>query len=281
MKHSLAFAIAALLLHSNLAFCKTTKPKPIGEGLLHKSSFTENWSRYPSPDSILLRFQEMLPVDNMYYLPDDCARISDSNIATLGGSLPSTGKPVASSPGDGFFNWYARCLASYILQSPHSPVIYETKEEPNGDSTYVLIANPLEKIELFWGAAVVQACGQKSNDAIVLDDKITRCTWRSLSPSDKLGFARYVILNVIGPDELVSELGVAPSAEALALQMIGEVDKYDQNPSDKFNFLFVDHNGDPNESEEWSPATKTDPLKVSVARGILYFLINIKDSLKY
>ena len=108
-KTFLIILVASASLFSVAQQSRRTLPK---QGLAHKTSFTENWERYPSPDMILDIFKRAFPLKSYANIEPikNCISLTDSNRSTLGDNNVQIGEPLIKDPNLAFSHWYASCL---------------------------------------------------------------------------------------------------------------------------------------------------------------------------
>lgn len=245
------------------------------KSLVRKTSFIETWSRYPAPDAIIAGFRNGFQGASSMQVGVDCKILTDNNRSLLGDSDPLTGAPAVDHPNSTFVNWYTNCLASYIKSEDQGLTGWVYTKQPDGSMSANQKNMKIEEFRRFFSSAVIDEClknddpyGSLKDPTGTVNVSSFTCRWTSLSAEVKSGFARQLLEKFIGPEEVILDLELAESENALAAVMIDEVDGFNAKPDNRFQMLGVTSAGN-------------GALTVRDAAKILKFLINLEDTLKY
>ena len=167
-------------------------PQSLRSSLRHDISFTQNWSRYPSPDSILATLVAQFPKAKLTHVEESCKVINEENQTLLGSSNPVTGEATIRDPNASFLVWYAKCVAAFV------------KSESIG-STGTLLPTA-ENTHEFWSPETFAMC--KGSGQL--------CDFSKLSLDQRIAVTSAEIERLLGPDEVIRESGLAESLTALA-----------------------------------------------------------------
>ena len=230
--------------------------------LLQNASFDATWSRYPSPDMVIEFMRRIYPHANYAYnnVGDECLALNTiGNRTLLGDSDPANGKPVLKQPNGGFVNWYTTCVGKLIYS--------------NFDSNFALFQQmlPSDQIKMInddFSPLLSQECIAQSTAGVQYPmNYVYLCPWAQLSTSAKLSMIHAAINRFIGPDEIVSDLGIAADAGALSKIILDEIESFAQSPDKRFSFLNV--------NLEQKKMTAYDATKIA------HFLVLMTEVLKY
>lgn len=118
MKCLSLFLVSFALANAANAAMPFSPVQPLTRG--KKASFTENWSRYPSPDVIIARLHQDFPDGAFTYTNTGCNIMNDENRGLLGDSSPQTGKPAVDNPNSSFISWYSNCVTNLIKNEAYA-----------------------------------------------------------------------------------------------------------------------------------------------------------------
>jgi hypothetical protein len=236
--------------------------------LLHKAAFVEDWSRYPTPDSILAQLVQSFPSTSS--APANCSTINEENRLLLGDSMPASGVPAIANPNSSFANWYMNCIVQFI-QTDRSYAGRSEYRMVQGVRTLVTLSET-DLIE-YWGQEAMDICLYKDpptsiylGNAEKISSIMNGCSWLKLNMKARMEIAKKLLHRFIGPADVITDLGIANSEDELAKILVDQVDEFTQKPDARYDSLLKDD-------------FSTVDLGKSVQ--ILEFLINLIDFMKY
>lgn len=221
---------------------------------IYNTAFEENFLRYPSPDVIINQLKDSFPLSiYLDYEVQECMSLTPNNRGVLGDNNPVTGKPLTESPNAGFVVWYTNCLSKLLYRERSSLSV-------------AISSNSLEQVGLYFKPYVLEQCLKDKNLAGSLD-QLPNCNWLDLSEEVRLNRVSEMIIDLIGPDGVLRDLGIAGSTEELAQIVLAEIEWYIENPDGRYNFMEVPNAG--------------GSMSVLNALQISKFLILMTDMFKY
>jgi hypothetical protein len=244
-----------------------------GSSQITKVDFNQDWARNPSPDDLVEHFATMFPGLNLTSVSKNCLGITDANRGLLGVDDPYSGAPLQRKPSEAFVPWYTDCTKQVILANIAAltgPLPPRLPSED--DATYRYALSPfIARAKTFTDAGFGPTCqastGFKfdSTDVESTRNLLAACSWRSLSPGLKISIAKYWVKYLIGPDDVITDLGLGVSADDLARRLVEGVDEFDKNPKDDWNFLGI----------------QKAQLPVISAIEMIQFLVSMTEAFQY
>ncbi len=238
--------------------------------LIHKTAFEQNWDRYPAPDEIIRTFNVKFPLALQQNVPESCRLLNMDNRGVLGDNEPATGVPSVSRPNSSFVNWYATCLVAYIkAESTDAVNSFYMVYKRDGSAEVKNRTITVKDFENQYTAEVVKECRSNGEISSSFDTNPSlssfTCRWKTLSPASKTKLVQSFVRAAIGPEDVIIDLGIAPSEGALLQRFLDEIDRFEKTPDHRYDFL-----GQP-----------PSELSVVYTSMMLKFLINIEDTLRY
>ena len=245
----LVLAIGLSLTATSSAFARSRNP------LLVEASFSENWSRYPSPDTILSTLRAQFPLAAMKTISMQCLISTQETNPILGGNSAIKGAPTIKSPNSAFVVWYTGCLKDFIADD------YTTMY------TAYINKPDLKLISDYLGPKFFSLCQ--------FDGKATSpsysgtCHWPNIPKKERIDAIAERVEAMLGPDDVIRDSGIAQSAQDLAARIDDEMlSTLARNPS-AFKFIGID------------PMYVPDSLGTLQVVRAVEFLTLLNDSLKY
>lgn len=251
----LTLAIFALGILTAPPFVSSAAPSAsqlaMWKKLKRNASFSEDWSRYPSPDTILSTLAWQFPLAALDKMPSGCVIDTEDSHTTLGGNVPLTGDPAISNPNSGFIVWYMGCTKSFI-----------TLER---DGFYLAYKSDAAKaLETYMTPKMRNLCLISSNPSTGEASHPTLCPWSSLDVKARRAAIVEEIEKLIGPEDVIRDSGIAPSIEEFAKRIDEAMLAVLQKNPVAFNFIDV--------------SSSAQPLEAVRA---IRFMILMADTLKY
>ncbi|MES2964902.1 MAG: hypothetical protein V4760_13505 [Bdellovibrionota bacterium] len=196
--------------------------------LKKNASFTRNWNRYPSPDTILSILIWQFPMATLKTMKSHCSVDTTDTHSTLGGNSPETGEPAIQNPNSGFIVWYMGCLKGFIV-SDHEG-FYER---------YQVGANAA-LVEKYLGPKMMALCPMTI--APTFPQYPNGCNWLKLDVVKRRAAIAEQIERLVGPDDVIKDMGLAANIDDFAKRidesLLASVAK---NPK-AFSFVDVEMN---------------------------------------
>lgn len=222
--------------------------------LFRKMSFSQDWSRYPSPDVILATLQMQFPLAKIDSSSASCLIVTPDNRSILGESNPLTGTPSVTNPNSSFVVWYSGCLKDFL------------KSEEYEFSALFIRGTPAER-----EALVKTHLSEKTLALCPVDLQggapSSKCEWTQLTPAVRISIIESEIERLIGPDEVVRDLTLGTSVNELATRIDSKLSAIIAKNGDAFSFINMSFK-----------SGRPDSVK---AIGAVRFLILLADTLKY
>lgn len=169
----------------------------------HKTSFIENYERYPSPKDFAMKIYSIFGVKSGFY--KNCLALNDENIKIYGGNDPMKLAPATQEPGSFFIEYYYNCLQSVGQDFfRYSPI------ESVSDWIESIVPTPHNLFELS------VAC---SNQEFYIKNKVCKDylrslnnlifskKWKSLDSEWRVQILVNLMHKIIGPEKLLEWMG--------------------------------------------------------------------------
>jgi hypothetical protein len=226
----LRFLIHMILLSvftkTSLAFVSSPMSlKKVKNPLILRTSFEQTWERYPSPDVVLNQLMASFPLleNPSGLVGSNCLWLDDENRSLLGDNNVTTGKPLSEKPNSAFIVWYAGCIKKF-MDAERSILIYDWKE------------NKINENVSYLGKTALTACQKKLS--LPVNNKLAQiCHWNDLSAQIRKQKIKEQINSLIGPEEIVIDLGIAQSLDDLTDKIYNEIQDYSSKKDGRYNFL--------------------------------------------
>lgn len=265
---AVGFCFASLLFAGERASAKSVRLIHGHESLIQNADFDPNWSRYPSPLDILVYFNTTLPLVPRTFVDPNCLAVSSTNRNLLGIDDPVIGSPLMKKPSAEFVSWYTGCVKG-VLNAEQAAFLGATpagsQALPNDKRSQIIAG--------FGAGGVMNSCSTvlagsgldpKSPDSAVLI--LSTCEWASLSMEIKKATVRYWIHELIGPEDVIKDLGIEKTSGDLTQSIIDSIDEFAARPSDVWSFLSI---------------SNSQSLRVPDAVRMIQFLTMITDAFEY
>lgn len=221
--------------------------------LLHQASFTENWSRYPSPDSIVATLAQQFPHFNLKEGISRCISVTPDNQMLLGESSPLSGAPYIKDPNSAFIVWYTGCVQTFAQG--------EARAYQNAMTAKPANMTRDEAAKDFFGPQILGLCTE-------LDERTNNCDWAKLAKPKRVDALVEVIEMLIGPNDVIRDEGIAPSSEDFAQRIDDALTGAITNKPSQFTFLNLN----------LASSYDRTPIRLMPA---IQFMILLNDTLKY
>ena len=225
----------------------------IDKSLVHKSSFEMTWERYPSPDIILTQLNQYFPLNEGGQSLSECQSLTPLNRTVLGDNNVVSGEPLISNPNSSFVVWYSGCIKQ--LLDIERMVLYGAWGEKSQEANLA-----------YFGDELLEFCTRENKEQQLSGEIFSSCVWDNLPNAVKMNKISSLVFELIGPDEVLSDLGIAPSVETLAKVIFDEIESYSANRDQRYKFVGTD---------------ESVRLNVTNAIQISKFLILMADVLRY
>lgn len=222
--------------------------------LKKNASFTENWNRYPSPDTVLSTLMWQFPLAKIEDMNSNCSVDTTDTHSILGGNSPETGEPSIQSPNSGFIVWYMGCLKSFVTMDHNG---FFVNYQKSADAALV---------EKYLGPKMMALCPMK----IVPNypEYTNGCNWLKADVTKRRAAIAEQIEKLVGPDDVIKDMGLATSIDDFAKRIDESlIAILAKNPN---AFSFVDLKVDPTYGFNTWQGTRA-----------VRFLILMADTLKY
>jgi hypothetical protein len=226
-------------------------------GLRQDISFTQNWSRYPAPDAIIETLQFQFPHADLKYISAACLGVTNDNQSVLGTSNPLTGVPAIRDPNSAFLVWYTGCVKEFVKAEQMSFRNQLSQTKGNDLSTVT---------PEYVSAELLDLCRTELTEKYGYG--YGNCEWAKLDEAKRIAALSAEIERLLGPDEVVRDLGVAPSINDLAKRIDQQLADVIANKPQAFKFLDIE-------------MTSVLPFNPVTGLSGIRFLILLNDTLKY
>ena len=169
-----------------------------------QAAFDTNQMRYLSPFDILQTQKTLFPVtaDSNAKVAQNCQELDVSNRSVIGDNQPVTGKPAIAHPSGGFMRWYATCLTEYIQASTQQARDYFDAGKKTAPVAYL------------WGPKFLGWIQTQTRRGTGWD-----MSWKHLPAIERETFLNYQIERMIGPETVITDLGLCKSQRELRVLM--------------------------------------------------------------
>lgn len=227
-------------------------------------TFNKDWLRYPSPDVMINRLRDLFPDAYADSANINCTLINETNVAKLGVNDPHSGKPASEQPNSAFLSWYLTCyanLASSNLTRIHNRITVD-------DYSRVIGRPAAEE------CAEIEIKLKEDNQLSPPDLYPANCKFMLLSKYARLAMLQHYVVKLIGPPEVLADLGISRDQKSLEDKILKEVESFAETPDGRYDFLFKKNGEDPQD-------IKRETLTADQAARIMGLLVSLEDGLRY
>jgi hypothetical protein len=240
------FLFTALIL-SSAATALTVGPissASFSNKLFRKTSFKPTWQRYPPPDVFLNTLRQQFPLADIGLLDSNCRSLTNDNRTLLGDSEPATGRPSIDNPNSSTANWYNRCLAEYVKSEYQGISSYTYQTQADGTQIGTEDHRPLTFFNDYYSEEVVGEVKKLlGSDAYANEQMVPSrfdVDWKNLSAAAQSALVRRQVERLIGPEDIVLDLGLAASEDEFVAGVLRLISKFINTPeATTFTFLEV------------------------------------------
>lgn len=213
--------------------------------LFKKISFKPTWQRYPPPDVFLNTLRQQFPLVGIDQLDSNCRSLTNDNRTLLGDSEPATGKPSIDNPNSSTANWYNRCLAEYVKSEYQGISSYTYQTQADGTQIGTEDRRSLTFFNDYYSEEVVSEVKKLLGSDAYADEQMVPSKfdvdWKSLSAGAQAALVRRQIERLVGPEDIVLDLGLAASEDEFVARILGLISKFVNTP-EATTFTFLDVN---------------------------------------
>lgn len=159
------------------------------------ASFESTSMRYLSGHEVTAKLMSVLPDSNKSKEDIQACKISTANEAASGMNMPVSGRSIYKEPGSAFLNWYLPCATTLLDKDLKN-------SELDNQSLKHHLGTVLEKVKTL--------AAQPPNNGVALDVPANL-----LSKEEIAELVRFQMERILGPDEVIEELGFNPNAKTL------------------------------------------------------------------
>lgn len=161
------------------------------------ASFEPTSFRYISGHEVTAKLAALFP-EAAIIDKDDACFIKDANAASTGMALPTNGKGIYPEPGSAFLNWYSPCVSSLVEKDLVKSEITRNLQRHVGPL--------LEKVQRLSETASVGLPYHLPANAF--------------SKAEMAELVQFLVERLLGPDEVIEEMGLIGSAKELRESLI-------------------------------------------------------------
>ena len=255
-----------------------------GVSLSHKVDFQQDWERYPAPDAILQELAQLFPRVTLASGEEECRALTNDNRSLLGDNNPITGYASVNQPNSSFVSWYNGCLIKYLATDFAVRFDFQHYSSATNQPIMNTVGNFKTSMIEYLGKDYSSICKMsdaeasahpaESTNVDVYMSRFSACSWRSLSRKDQLDVINHNISLLIGPPEVVADLGIEKQAGELAQKVLAAVESMSADRN--FNLPTLNLVFNDNEQKNGQRS-----LQVLSATELARFLILQTSFLKY
>lgn len=221
------------LLNINTVFAVVVAPKTTAsiknKSHLLKAAFEQTWERYPSPDVVISQLLASFPLVESQYIDTNCTSLQNANRLILGDNNVTTGAPLVNKPNSGFIVWYVGCVQKMLKAEANSLYSKWTTDKQMEIMSYL-------------GLSAIEDCIQRQKidkEFLKKNNVLSQCQWKDFSEESKKQKIKEQIIYLLGPEEVIVDLGIASSLEELTEKILRELTDYNSKIDSRYKFLDI------------------------------------------
>ena len=285
--------VALVIFASSLGWAGLAKPSIRGRNrmrnnhgslLFQKADFQQDWERYPAPDATIQELARLFPRVTLPSGDDECRTLTDNNRSLLGDNNPVTGYASVNQPNSSFISWYNGCLIKYLTLDSSVRFAYQNYDPVTGQSVINTVQNFKTSMIEYLGKNYSAVCklpdsqtslnAPNTPDVSAYQSALSSCSWRNLSRENQLDIIKHNILLLIGPPEVLIDLGIETKNGELAQKIMDYIERASLDREFNISNLTLSFNDD-------SPTPGQRSLQVLSAAELARFLILQTSFIKY